>query len=143
MRNNKGKIIIDGSGCCPEVAGAMAGENECRPGERNGSLPQEVAAGLKEAGGLDGIRSGIPDQVAMKALAERHQALSDPVRLSILYLLRASDLCPCVLKVATNLSDSKLSYHLSILEKAGMIVWRQSKNWRVYSLTELGKVAVP
>lgn len=121
----------------------MAADNDGRPGERNGSLPPEVAAGLIDAGGLVGIRSSIPDEAAMKALAERHQALSDPVRLSILYLLRASDLCPCVLKGATDLSDSKLSYHLSLLEKAGMIVWRQSKNWRVYSLTELGRNAVP
>jgi len=40
------------------------------------------------------------------------------------------------------LSGSKLFYHLSIIEKAGMIIWRQSKNWQVYSLTELGNNSV-
>lgn len=121
----------------------MAGENEGRPGDRNGCLPQEVVDGLRKTGGLEGLRSGLPDDASIKALAERHQALSDPVRLSILYLLKGSELCPCVLKELTGLSDSKLSYHLSILEKAGMIVWRQSKNWRVYSLTDLGRASVP
>ncbi|MCG7840875.1 MAG: metalloregulator ArsR/SmtB family transcription factor [Methanomassiliicoccales archaeon] len=121
----------------------MAEESDGRSGDRNGSLPQEVAAGLREAGGLEGLRSVMPDEATLKSLAERHQALSDPFRLSIIYFLRGSELCPCVLKDITGLSDSKLSYHLSILEKAGMIVWRQNKNWRVYSLTDLGKRSVP
>ncbi|MCG7843963.1 MAG: winged helix-turn-helix domain-containing protein [Methanomassiliicoccales archaeon] len=121
----------------------MAGENNDRSGDGNCSLPPEVAAGLKEAGGLEGLRSGLPEETTIKVLADRHQALSDLVRLSIMYLLKNSDLCPCVLKDLTTLSDSKLSYHLSILEKAGMIVWRQSKNWRVYSLTEMGRSSLP
>ncbi|MDD1771388.1 MAG: winged helix-turn-helix domain-containing protein [Methanomassiliicoccales archaeon] len=120
----------------------MASEND-RVGEKCVTLPPEVAAGLTGIGGMTGLRADLPDDMAMRALAERHQALSDPVRLSILFFLKRSDLCPCVLKDATGLSDSKLSYHLSILERAKMIVWRQSKNWRVYSLTELGRTSIP
>ncbi|MHC1680982.1 MAG: ArsR/SmtB family transcription factor [Methanomassiliicoccales archaeon] len=108
-------------------------------GEGNCSLPKEVADGLRDAGGREGLLSRIPDKDSLKELSDRHQALSDPVRLQIVHLLGASDLCPCVLKDLTGLTDSKLSYHLSILEKAKIIVWRQNKNWRVYSLTELGR----
>ena len=106
-------------------------------------MPPEVTAGLTGIGGMPGLKADLPDEATMKMLADRHQALSDPVRLSILFYLRRSDLCPCVLKEATGLSDSKLSYHLSILERAKMISWRQSKNWRIYSLTELGRTSIP
>lgn len=121
----------------------MAGDDNDRSGDRNSSLPPEVATGLEEAGGLEALRSGLPEEATIKLLADRHQALSDPVRLSIMYLMKNSDLCPCVLKDLTGLSDSKLSYHLSILEKASMIAWRQNKNWRVYSLTEMGRSSLP
>jgi DNA-binding transcriptional ArsR family regulator len=134
---------MDDDSCCLEDAGYMAGEIDGRSDDWNGTLPQEVADGLKNAGGLEGLRSTMPDEAALRTLAERHQSLSDPVRLSIVYLLKGSELCPCVLKDITGLSDSKLSYHLSILEKAGMILWRQNKNWRVYGLTDLGKRSVP
>ena len=108
-------------------------------GEGNCSLPKEVADGLRDAGGREGLLASIPDKDSLKELSDRHQALSDPVRLKIVHLLGVSDLCPCVLKDLTGLTDSKLSYNLSILEKAKLIVWRQNKNWRVYRLTELGR----
>jgi len=117
----------------------MASPYENRARNRNGSLPPEVVTGLEEAGGLEKIQASLPDESTIRTLAERHQALSDQVRISILFYLRGSDLCPCVLKDLTGLSDSKLSYHLSILEKAGMAEWRQNKNWRVYRLTGLGR----
>ncbi len=117
----------------------MAGEDSGRSGEGNGSLPREVAEGLREVGGTQGLLARIPDRDSLKELSDRHQALSDPVRLQIVHLLGASELCPCVLKELTGLTDSKLSYHLGILEKARLVVWRQNKNWRVYRLTELGR----
>ena len=116
----------------------MAEECNGRSADGNESLPQEVADGLRMAGGRDGLRAKVPELVVLRTMADRHQALSDPVRLLIIHLLAVSELCPCVLKELAGLSDSKLSYHLSILEKAGMIEWRQNKNWRVYRLTELG-----
>jgi ArsR family transcriptional regulator len=48
-------------------------------------------------------------------------------------------LCPCLLKEITELSDSKLSYHLNILEKVKLIESFSQKKWRIYVLTELGK----
>lgn len=117
----------------------MADEENGRSGDGNCSLPKEVADGLREAGGREGLIARVPAKEPLKELADRHQALSDPARLLIVHLLGASELCPCVLKDLTGLTDSKLSYHLSILEKAKLTVWRQNKNWRVYSLTELGR----
>lgn len=102
-------------------------------------MPKEVSEGLREAGGRDGLLSRVPDKDSIKEISDRHQALSDPVRLLIVHLLGNSELCPCVLKDLTGLTDSKLSYHLSILEKAKLVAWRQNKNWRVYRLTDLGR----
>ena len=114
------------------VEDAWSGEGGC-------SLPKEVAEGLQEAGGREGLLARVPDKGSLKELSDRHQALSDPVRLLIVHLLGVSELCPCVLKDLTGLTDSKLSYHLSILEKARLVAWRQNKNWRVYRLTDLGR----
>ena len=75
-------------------------------------------------------------------MAERHQALSDPVRLRVLWALSKADLCPCILKQITELSDSKLSYHLSVLEKSGLISSRRTRNWMIYSITPLGSDAL-
>lgn len=117
----------------------MAFENGEGAGEGGCALPKEVADGLREAGGREGIMSRTPGKDRLKDMSDRHQALSDPVRLLIVHLLSVSDLCPCVLKDLTGLTDSKLSYHLSILEKAKLAEWRQNKNWRVYRLTDLGR----
>lgn len=117
----------------------MAGADKDWSGDDSCSLPKEVAEGLREVGGREGLLARVPDKDSLKELGDRCQALSDPVRLQIVYLLGASELCPCVLKDLTSLTDSKLSYHLSILEKAKLIMWRQNKNWRVYRLTDLGR----
>ena len=103
------------------------------------ALPPEVAAGLREAGRREGLLAKMPSRRSLQASAERYQALSDPTRLLIMHLLGESVLCPCVLKDLTGLTDSKLSYHLSILERVGLVAWRQNKNWRVYGLTALGR----
>lgn len=68
----------------------------------------------------------------------RNQALADHIRLKILWALSQMDLCPCVLKVITKVTDSRLSYHLKILESARLIRARRTKNWRVYSITKEG-----
>ncbi len=68
-----------------------------------------------------------------------HYCLSDPIRLRILYALASSDQCPCVLKEVAGISDSKLSYHLRILQREGFIVGKREKNWRIYSITDKGR----
>ena len=69
----------------------------------------------------------------------RFQAVSDPIRLQIMHALLIIDLCPCLLKEITELTDSGLSYHLSILEEANLISSSSRKRWRVYVLTDKGR----
>jgi len=108
---------------------------------KNGSLfelPDAVALQISKLGGLAKLIKRLPKESRVKDVARRHQALSDPVRLRILWALSMADLCPCVLKQVAELSDSKLSYHLAVLERAGLVASRRTKNWMIYSITPLG-----
>ncbi|MGD0816881.1 MAG: metalloregulator ArsR/SmtB family transcription factor [Methanomassiliicoccales archaeon] len=103
------------------------------------NLPDEMEAALRQQGGLDGLKNQVPNKTELASEAERFHAVSDPIRLQILHALLVIDLCPCLLKEITELTDSGLSYHLSILEEAKLISSSPRKRWRVYVLTELGK----
>jgi DNA-binding transcriptional ArsR family regulator len=103
------------------------------------SLPKEVETGLCKLGGLDKLMESLPDQKALDDMAFLHNAMSDPIRLRILSSLKKCDLCPCVLKEITNLSDSRLSYHLNVLEGAGLVTQSSHRRWRIYSLTKEGE----
>jgi DNA-binding transcriptional ArsR family regulator len=116
----------------------MAKKKCCSDGELN--LPDEVDEALRSCGGLDVLRRALSSEDVRLNEAVRHEALSDPKRLMILESLQYCDLCPCILREVTGLSDSKLSYHLKLLEEASLVSWRQSRNWRIYSLTPSGRI---
>lgn len=103
------------------------------------NLPDELRKDLDAKKGLSGVLKLIPERERLDLESEQYNALSDPIRLQIMYSLKIFDMCPCVIKKITELSDSKLSYHLGILEKAGMISSRQNRNWRIYTLTATGR----
>lgn len=68
-------------------------------------------------------------------IAKTGNALSDPLRLQMLYLLsQHSDLCTCEFEELLDLSQSKASYHLNVLLKAGLIVRESQGTWSHYSL---------
>lgn len=103
-----------------------------------GNLPEEVSEAISESGGLNHLLSAIkPNEI--KADAALHRILSDETRLAILRSIRQCDMCPCVLKVLMNISDSRLSYHLMVLEEAGLVKSYKKKNWKIYSITERGR----
>ena len=103
------------------------------------NLPEEMESMISSKGGLNALKSGVPEKADLVSESRFFHSLSDPIRLQILHALITVDLCPCILKEITELSDSKLSYHLNILEKAGLIVSSPRKKWRIYSLTERGR----
>lgn len=75
--------------------------------------------------------------MATELLAGFH-ALSDPLRLGILTLLRERELCVCDLCDALSVAQSKLSFHLKILRLAGLVTSRQEGRWMYYSLNSAG-----
>ncbi len=104
------------------------------------NLPEEMQEALDRKDGLAGLKRLVPEKEDLVAKAEAFHALSEPSRLQILHALLVTDLCPCILREITGLSDSQLSYHLNILEKMRMIKSIPNKKWRIYTLTKQGKV---
>jgi ArsR family transcriptional regulator, arsenate/arsenite/antimonite-responsive transcriptional repressor len=61
-------------------------------------------------------------------------ALSEPLRVQVLDLLRDRELCVCDLCETLAVSQSKLSFHLKTLREAELIKARQEGRWVYYSL---------
>jgi ArsR family transcriptional regulator len=109
---------------------------------RTKEVPAQVRRGVTRAGGYAAIASSLPDSRALAARTMVHRALSEGVRTRMLWALARSELCPCLLKELTGLSDSKLSYHLKVLTDAGLARVVKRRSWRVYSITEKGLAAI-
>ena len=62
------------------------------------------------------------------------RALSDPLRLQIIEILRCQELCVCELCEKLEVNQSKLSFHLKTLKDANLINSRQQGRWMYYSL---------
>ena len=106
------------------------------------TLPENVQQAIAEKGGMENLLLCIPDEDTLSASADIYRALSDTIRLKILHLLTAGTLCVCVIKEVLQIADSKLSYHLTILKKAGLISAEQQGNWVLYTLTEKGEAVL-
>jgi len=113
-----------------------------KPGESGDpatELPEQIQTELDAMGGLDALANRIPPQTDLEERGGIYQALSDPLRLSILYIIKDQPLCVCVINRFMRLSGSKLSYHLNILKESGLIQGEYDGNWIIYSVTERGR----
>jgi len=117
--------------CCgPE------GKNE---GGKEPEIPEQIQKELDACGGFEALAGRVPDAAHLDEKSRIYHALSDPLRLTILYLIRDQPLCVCVINRFTRLSGSKLSYHLNILKENGLIEGEYHGNWIIYSLTDTGR----
>lgn len=105
-------------------------------------IPQEVTESLEVVGGVPGIEGRLPSAEALRAASHVHHALSEPLRIRIVLALAVQPLCVCVIKEIAGIADSKLSYHLNQLKKAGLIEGNQQGSWIIYRLTPLGERCV-
>lgn len=65
---------------------------------------------------------------------ETFKALSDPVRREILVLLKSGRLSAGEISSHFSLTGATVSYHLSLLKKAGLITETKQKNFIYYDL---------
>jgi ArsR family transcriptional regulator len=72
--------------------------------------------------------------VSSSLIVSGFQALSDPLRLQVIDLLRNQELCVCDLCEALKVTQSKLSFHLKALKEAQLVRTRQEGRWIYYSL---------
>jgi ArsR family transcriptional regulator len=105
-------------------------------------LPDTIQKELNKQGGMEGLLERIPGQSELHASSRLHQALADPIRLTVMYSLLSQPLCVCVIKGVVQIADSKLSYHLSILKEQDFITGEQQGNWIIYSITDRGRQAL-
>jgi ArsR family transcriptional regulator len=62
-------------------------------------------------------------------------ALADPVRLELLaHIAARGPLCVCHLEEAVPYSQSRISKHLGVLRRAGLVSSRRDRNWVYYSV---------
>lgn len=111
--------------------------NDSLEGDRE--IPEDVRKELEERGGLESLAERIPSRNKLEEKSRVYHALSDPLRLTILYMLRDQSLCVCVINRFMHLAGSKLSYHLNILKESGLIEGEYQGKWIIYSLTEMGR----
>ena len=102
-------------------------------------LPRSVMVSVENVGGVEGILKTLPSDGILMRASRVFQALSDPLRLHIIFALLSQPLCVSLIKEITDVPDSKLSYHLSILKEANLIQGIQDGNWIIYHPTELSQ----
>ena len=102
-------------------------------------IPAEALETIGGQGGLEGLLAALPDDATIARLRSLHHACADLYRIKILEMLRVQPLCACIIREALGITKSKLSYHLKILQEAGMIAGTAKGTWIVYELTEYGE----
>ena len=60
-------------------------------------IPEQIQKELDEIGGFEALAERIPASGDLERKSQVYHALSDPLRLTILYLLRDQPLCVCVI----------------------------------------------
>ena len=109
------------------------------PKEKEMEIPEQIQAELDALGGFEALAERIPSSAELVETGKVYHALADPLRLTILYLIRDQPLCVCVINRFMRLAGSKLSYHLNILKESGLIEGEYHGNWIIYSITDFGR----
>ncbi len=105
-------------------------------------IPDSIRCEFEEKGGIDGIVELLPDDQRIGYINSIARAISDPVRLRVLFALCIQPMCVCLMVAMTEYTYSKMSYHLSILRDSGLIYSMQEGNYLIYYPTDLGRKVV-
>ncbi len=84
----------------------------------------------------DLLDKDVSPPLRLDAEARVLRALSNPLRLSIVMLLREASLPVCLLSALLGVEQSRLSHHLAVLREAGVINMRVAGKYRLYSLID-------
>ena len=102
-------------------------------------IPDSIRCELVGKGGLNGIIESLPDDQTIEDIVSVARALSDPVRVKVVFALSVQPMCVCLLVAMTGYAYSKMSYHLSVLKEGGLVCARQEGNYLIYYPTDLGR----
>jgi ArsR family transcriptional regulator len=76
----------------------------------------------------------IYEGLLMKKITNIFKALSDDTRLRVIKLLQERELCVCELMQVLDMSQPRISRHMSVLKNAGLVEDRREGKWVHYSL---------
>ncbi|WP_409200457.1 ArsR/SmtB family transcription factor [Methanobrevibacter sp. DSM 116169] len=76
----------------------------------------------------------IPSDEDLKSISDIFKALSEPLRIKILFLLKDGELCVCHINSSLNKPQSTISHHLSLLKNINLLNSRKEGKWTYYSL---------
>lgn len=105
-------------------------------------IPDSIRCDFEERGGIAGIVESLPDDQTIEDIASIARALSDPVRVKVIFSLCMQPMCVCLLVAMTGYAYSKMSYHLSVLKECGLVCSRQEGNYLIYHPTDFGRKVV-
>lgn len=74
------------------------------------------------------------EAVEIDKLLVAFHALSEPLRIATVELLRSRELCVGELCDALEVAQSKISFHLKVLRQADLVLGRQDGRWVYYRL---------
>jgi len=89
--------------------------------------PETHAARLRERAG---------DPAVAESLSCVFTALSNPLRLRLLWTLKDGECCVCELQTALNAPQSTVATHLRCLTEAGLLTTRKEGKWSYYSVAD-------
>lgn len=73
---------------------------------------------------------------SLRGMPALFKALSDPIRLRILAVLRHGEVCVCHIHEALDIPQPTASRHLAYLRRAGLVATRRDGLWVHYRLAE-------
>lgn len=76
------------------------------------------------------------------APAQLFKILSDPTRLRLLNLLAQGEVCVCDLHGTLGIDQPKVSRHLALMKRAGLVETRRNGKWMHYRLARHGDALV-
>ena len=128
-------MLHDALTCCSTKRRIKSGEKEIE-------IPEQIQKELDQLGGFEALAARIPPRKTLEQKSRTFHAVADPLRLTILFLLKDQPLCVCVINRFMKLSGSRLSYHLNILKESGLIDGEYHGNWIIYSITDTGRLYI-
>jgi len=99
---------------------------------KNNNCLENLRESLKE---FEEFIKELPSGNVLYEQSEILKAISDPLRLKILYLLKNGELCACHIDFALDKPQSTVSHHLNILKRSNLVNWRKEGKWIYFSLS--------
>jgi ArsR family transcriptional regulator len=89
-------------------------------------------------GCVPGALSDAPEPARAREIAAIAKALSDPIRVSIVAVLRRhpGEICQCELQQLFDVSQPTLSHHLGRLAECGIVAVERRGVWAYYAIRE-------